>query len=85
MFFEIIGQAEISIIGDLVKAFGLPTVLVGFYVWQNQKDKNRLEARLSSLEEFCRGELVELTKDCTKAMIESKRAIDELIEKKKND
>jgi hypothetical protein len=60
----------------MIKVFGLPTVLLVYFVHQSHKDKIRLEERLTSLEKFCRDELVILTKESIKTMSESNKTLD---------
>ena len=48
---------------ELIKTVGLPTALVIYFVWQNSKEKKTQEEKFTSLEVFCREELLNTSKD----------------------
>ena len=61
---------------QLIKEYGLETVLLVFYIYLNQKDKARLEKRFDSLEEFCRGELTKMAKESTQVIADNAKVIE---------
>jgi hypothetical protein len=79
---------------DAVEKFGFPVALVIYFAWQQSKDKKsqekqRLnqEEKLTSLEVFCREELLSTTKEvsatnkiCTSVMEDAKEALVKNIE-----
>lgn len=48
---------------ELIKTVGLPTALVIYFVWQSSKEKKTQEEKFTSLEVFCREELLNTSKD----------------------
>jgi hypothetical protein len=62
---------------EVVKTFGLPTALVVYFIIQNQKRQNKQDVRLQSIEDFCRGELLECTKKSSEINAECLKAIEE--------
>ncbi len=65
---------------QLIKEYGLETVLLVFYIYLNQKDKARLEKRFDSLEEFCREELTKMTKESTQVIADNAKVIEKSTE-----
>ena len=52
----------------IVREFGLPVALVGFFVWQGWVRERRMGRRMDATQDFVQRALVGLVSDNTKAM-----------------
>lgn len=63
---------------DLVQNVGLPITLVLFFVWTTHQREQRLETRISSLEEFQKTVLVDTVKANTESNRNNTTALNDL-------
>jgi hypothetical protein len=68
---------------EIAKTFGLPGVLLAYFIWQDHLRNKRSEAkedatikRVRELEDFQKTQLVDMTKQVCTALANSTRAID---------
>lgn len=70
-------MAEINWI-DVLQTFGLPVVLVLFFVWQSKIREDRMSERLDHVEDYMRDQFATVIRENTQIVAENTRVMQQL-------